>query len=284
MDIGQTTAPPGIDPKLAQCIHKAQAEVESALKGSTNTFHGYKYASADEVVLVARDALTAAGLAWIVIEQSIELMDQGGPEDRGSASWAGGAVGFLRATYAMVCIDNGAMHCFKTEVPIIPEPGKSSGWSRPLDKAVFGARTEANGYALRDALLIPREDAPDVSGRRDGSSRREDNGGGRRTPEVAPFNVGSAIEDIRKAHDLSKLAGIIQSAKFNGKNMPPEDVAQLTAAFTDRAVEVVDGFKLPVDVQKGHALLQRFRPPNEEQAARIDAALLRAKERTGRAS
>jgi hypothetical protein len=281
MDQPTTQGPPpgGIDPKLAQCIHKAQAEVRAALKTSTNTFHNYRYASADEVVTVARDALEAAGLAWLVIEERIELLPAG------SADWAGGAVALLHATYAMVCADNGAAHRFPTTFPIVPTPGKSSGWSRELDKSTAAARTEANGYALRDALLIPREDAPDVAGRRSATDRREEgNGGNRRAPEFTPFSVSGAVEDIRKAPDLSRAASVVASARTNALHLPAEDAARLQAAFTARAVEVIDGYAQGVQVQKASALLQRYRPQDEDQAARIDAALLRAKARTGQAS
>jgi hypothetical protein len=275
-DAAATAPPPrSIDPKLAQCIHKAQAEVHAALKTSTNTFHNYQYASADEVVLVARDALEAAGLAWLVIEERIELLE------KDAGAWA-----FLHVTYAMVCVENGAMHSFLTTVPIMPELGKSSGWSRPPDKALFGARTEANGYALRDALLIPRQDAPDVSGRRDGAPRGDGNGGDqRRRPAPERASIPDAVTKIGAATELTAIAAAVQGVRYSWQGaLTPEEERPLLVAFADAAVRIIGTYTSPVQVNKARDLLARCKTGDDELEQRIGAALLAAKDRTGRAS
>lgn len=148
-----------IDAALAFALVNAQRIVKAALKGSTNSFHQYKYASAEEVLIVGREALNDNGLAMVPLTEDFETID---PID----DKCGGAVAKVKCTY-LVIHESGAFYRFSTDVPVVPERGRSSGWSRPADKATFGARTEAIGYALRDLLLIPRQDAPDVSSRRD---------------------------------------------------------------------------------------------------------------------
>lgn len=146
-----------IDPVLALALVNAQREVKVALKGSTNSFHNYKYASAEEVLIVGREALNSNGLGLFPASEDFEPIQ---PID----DKCGGAVALIRCKWNVVH-ESGAVYEFSTDVPVVPERGRSSGWSRPADKAAFGARTEALGYALRDLLNIPRQDAPDVSGR-----------------------------------------------------------------------------------------------------------------------
>lgn len=143
---------------LAAALCQAQIAVLAAEKTSTNEFHGYKYASAETIIVVGRDALNAAGLTLSPTASSFEAFPTG-------ANF-GGAVGLLRSTFLLEH-QSGAKRELTSDTPVCPEQGKTSGWSRPLDKALFGARTEALGYALRDLLLIPRSDAPSVSGRGD---------------------------------------------------------------------------------------------------------------------
>lgn len=148
-----------MDPKLAAALVNAQQNVKAALKTSENSFHKYKYASAEEVLIVGREALNDNGLAMLPVNEDFQVIS---PID----DKCGGAVALVRCRYLIVH-ESGASYEFSTDVPVVPERGKTSGWSRPADKATFGARTEALGYALRDLLLIPRQDAADVSGRAD---------------------------------------------------------------------------------------------------------------------
>lgn len=145
---------------LAMALLGAQRCVKAALKTSENKFHGYKYASAEEVLIVGREALNDNDCVMLPISEDFAVIS---PID----DKCGGAIALGKMRYTIVHAPTGESHEFTTDVPVVAERGKNSGWSRPADKAMFGARTEAIGYALRDALLIPREDAPDVSGRND---------------------------------------------------------------------------------------------------------------------
>lgn len=133
-------------PELADALVRAQRAVRTAAKDSKNTFHGYRYASAEAVIEVAKVALDTAGLALAPDGHTVTCDDSGQYT--------------LHATHTLV---HASGHCFSfdTALAIVPDKG------RPLDKATLAARTEDLGYALRDLLLIPRGDAEDVSGRAD---------------------------------------------------------------------------------------------------------------------
>jgi hypothetical protein len=147
-----------MDPKLAAALISAQKEVKSALKTKEQKGHGYRYAPAEEVLIVGREALNNNDLGMRPITEDFSVIS---PID----DKCGGAVGIVRCRFE-VFHSSGASFEFSTDVPVVPTRG-NIGWARPADKSTFAARTEALGYALRDLLLIPREDAPDVSGRHD---------------------------------------------------------------------------------------------------------------------
>ena len=213
---------------LAAALVKAQSEVKSALKTSENKFHGYKYASAEEVLIGGRDALNGNGLAMIPDREDFEPRDI-------DAEKVGGAVAVVRCTY-LVIHTSGASHRFSTDVPIVPERGRSTGWSRPADKATFGARTEAIGYALRDLLLIPREDAPDVSGRGDGAPRERAPAKPAAPQQAAPANFDERIAAVNGASGLKEL----QAALVRGRQgVDPAGVARIEGAYATRIEQVL---------------------------------------------
>lgn len=150
-----------MDPKLAMALLGAHRCVKSALKTSENKFHGYRYASAEEVIIVGREALNENDCFLLPVAEDFVTIT---PID----DKCGGAIALGKMKFVVTHAPSGAQHEFTTDVPVVAERGKNSGWSRPADKAMFGARTEALGYAYRDLLSIPREDAPNVSGRADG--------------------------------------------------------------------------------------------------------------------
>lgn len=269
-----------MDPALAKALVDAQRIVSPAEKTSENTFHRYRYASSETIIEVAGVALEKCGLAMVPISLIVELLAAG------VEKVAGGAVAMLHATYALIH-QSGASWSFVTDVPIIPELGKSSGWSRPLDKALFAARTEALSYALRDALLIPREDAPDVSGRRD-RGRREEGGDGNGLPPRDDFprlTVDDACARFEKADKMTDVAQTLQLARAWMAQQPvaPSDVAleKVECSFTAAAVRILDGYKSKAQAVKAEALIGRVtegRKLREDNRRAIDEALARAKE------
>lgn len=252
-----------MDPVLAQGLLAAQRAVRVALRDATNTHHGYRYASSEEVITVGRDALSDAGLAWALVEERIEILP------KGSASETGGGVALLYIKAEIVATGNGARLALSTVVPIVPQQG------RPLDKAVFGARTEGISYCLRDALLIPRQDSPDVSGRNDGSTRQ-------RGPRPEPRDIQQVLAEIKAATEMPRLAAIVQAQRaIAGGSMSDDEADTLEAAFVARAVEILDGYNVLVQVTKAATLLKRHRPASPERAAQLDEAVSRSRKRVG---
>jgi hypothetical protein len=265
----QATPPPALtvermDAELAAALLLAQGEVEAALKLSFNNFHKYKYASAEDILAVGREALQKAGLVMIPITEDFSPLDT--IDDR-----MGGAVALVRARYR-VLHKNGAFFDFTTDVPVVPEKGKASGWSRPADKAAFGSRTEALGYALRDLLLIPREDAPDVSGRETDGPRTGP--GPAEQPPAA--NIEELLEAMREAPELSDMVKVLSRRN----QLKASELPQLEAVFAER---VEDGLAKMTRVEAlgpVEAYLARIKL-DEAPRARIAQGISLAKKRLG---
>lgn len=192
--------------EISQALAKAQAEAREVAKRSRNTQHNYNYASAEDVIATARDALACASLALIPLSTKFRLAE-GGMEANA------GAIGYLDISYRLVHGPTGQVHDIALEEPVCPTPSKNGGWARPLDKAAFAARTEGLGYMLRELLLIPRRDAVDISGRGDDDDDEPRNGRAQQQPAVRlqsddPRTVEAAeqeaIRRLRAATDKSR--------------------------------------------------------------------------------
>ena len=122
---------------LTAALLAAQRKVQAVAKDSKNAHHNYKYASAEDVLIGAREALDDAGLV---------LMQTG---------WRYKSDEVVVVTYELRHAESGEVAAFETEVPAVV------GQGRPADKALFGALTEGLAYFARGVLLIPRKDAAD---------------------------------------------------------------------------------------------------------------------------
>jgi len=162
--------------EVAQALAKAQREARAVEKRNRNDQHNYNYASAEDVIAAARDALATAELA--LAPGAFRFRRAEGTLDENA-----GAIGYLDITYLLVHAPSGKQHQISLEEAVCPTPGRMGGWARPLDKAIFAARTESLGYMLRELLLIPRRDAPDVSGRGDADERGRAPQGQRGAPQ-----------------------------------------------------------------------------------------------------
>jgi hypothetical protein len=133
------------DDNLASALARAQGVVRGVEKDRRNTFHKYKYASAENLISEGSAALSACGLALVPIKQALV---------------AAGTGADLHRQFLLMhrCGDR-----IPLEVvwPVVEEKG------RPIDKAVAIASTLSLGYLLRDLLLMPRvdeQDEPDTRG------------------------------------------------------------------------------------------------------------------------
>lgn len=239
----------GMTPELAVAIIKAQTEVRAALKTSTNSFHGYRYAGAEEVLIVGREALLNAGLAMIPGTEDFKPIDSGARGDE-----CGGACAIIRTSFKIVH-SSGAFIVFSTDVPVVAEKGNMQGWRRPADKATFAARTEALGYALRDFLLIPRKDANDVSGRRDSGGGEQQQ---QRTPE--PMTLAKALQDMTAALKFNDVVKVMQRARAA---VPKPDQPALAVAFVERADVALAGVQSHDHLAQVETVIKRLRLEGE---------------------
>lgn len=120
--------------ELYSALAKAQQSARKVEKGSTNKFHKYDYASAEDVIIASRAALAENGLAFVLTTYEV-----GG----------NGESGMLRAVYLLVHESGGSMEV-TSQTPWHVEKG------RPADKAVACAKTYDLSYTLRSLLLLPR--------------------------------------------------------------------------------------------------------------------------------
>jgi hypothetical protein len=158
---------------LYAALSKAQADMQPITKEGRSFFKlknggtvDYKYASTEQVIVIAKDALTANDLAFTRLEYS----------------W-GDPVG-NEAPASIACVwrlshKSGEFVDSKTVWPVIP------GLGRPLDKALAAALTSSLGYALRDLLVAPREDEKDAMDRRDDGNYEPSKNGTRRAVKPA---------------------------------------------------------------------------------------------------
>jgi len=186
---------------LYAALAAAQKDAEAVEKDATNTFHKYKYASAEAIIAEARAALSAHGLAVITmcVDRDREARDHVW-QGEGNDAWIV-TPRRIRAEYLLVH-SSGESMVFESTTPVIPEKG------RPEDKAEFGSRTENLGYALRDLLLLPRvqEGVVQPSGRddsRDPGPRPPASQPPRTGPQSAP--PAPKNEDAERALRLTKL-------------------------------------------------------------------------------
>lgn len=217
--------------ELSRALLKAQRIVKAALKTGKNDHHGYRYVPAEEILLVAREAIDEAGIT--VIPLASDWID-------GHGEIVGGAAGHLRARFCVIHADTAQAQICSMDVAVCPTRSSRDGWSRPLDKAEFAAMTETLGYFFRGLLLIPRKDAQDVSSRRDGGTRPR-YGRGEETPQEQtnaqpraeqpaargpaarpPLSIDGWILQISRADAIDALAGLYSAARSALARHPEE--------------------------------------------------------------
>lgn len=130
----------------------AQQCVGAVEKSSTNSHHKYKYASSEDMLAAARDALITNGL--VVVRTHYEL-DRS--MERGDASAIMDVVQHFKVIHA----ETGAFIEHKVIWPAI------AAKARPDDKAIAGALTSGLSYYMRDLLMIPRVDEQQMDKRND---------------------------------------------------------------------------------------------------------------------
>lgn len=263
-----------MDPVLAAAMIEAQQIVDVAFKTKKHEHFNFMYVPADQVAVVGREALNKVGCGLFPETEDFETIT---PID----DKCGGAVAVLRCKWKVIH-KSGAEYKFSTDVPVVPERGRNSGWSRDAAKACFGSRTEALGYAYRDLLSIPREDAPDVSG----SGGRGKPGPGteqeQRQRQDAQQNPKKSIDqylaELRSAEKFGAVIKIYQLAKRDV--VTPSELASLDGLFAEKFVLKIQSCETIADVEKDAATAARLVPEGDCQK-KVNAAIDLARVRIG---
>lgn len=198
--------------ELAAALALAISSAGAVEKDAANTFHRYRYASAEAVIAEARGALAAHGLALVPTASGVD--------------WVGGDSpphGWLARTWTLVHAGGGSMP-LQQRWPIVVERG------RPPDKAVAAADTAGLAYMLRDLLLLPRveegtgldDDSRDRPQERPRARQKpQERSQPRAEPEAPPAAPGQqeGSHHASWARDRAHFCGAVSDLGFK-----PEDV------------------------------------------------------------
>lgn len=209
-------------PKLSEALALARDRCKAAVKGNRNTHHNFDYASADEVIAVARAAMAESGIA--IIPQKHKLTVEGHDKF---------AFHSLERVFVL-SHSSGEFTVIELNWPVIP------GTGRPLDKALATALTSSLAYWLRDLLQMPRGDDTDMSARDDTKAKAAP----KPTPAPAPAEKSPAIlrNDLgRLIREVAKAKGVESDIAYANlrKYMLPKfpDLAETTSAWDDEQLK-----------------------------------------------
>lgn len=139
---------------LAAALVAAQSCAKSVEKDSTNSFHKYRYASAEAIMAEAREALNASGLATVMERWELLAPTHEGASER------------VKVYFVTMHAHSEGVLRGDVEYHVIPEKG------RPEDKATATALTYAEGYYLRGLLCLPRVDEDSDVDQRDDRDKK----------------------------------------------------------------------------------------------------------------
>lgn len=166
---------------LAAALVEAQSHAQAVAKDSTNSFHRYKYASAEAVIEEARQALAAAGLALITTGWRFE--------PHASEEFSSAPIGRVHVKYRLLHTSGESVE-FESSTPVISEKG------RPADKAEATALTYNLGYFLRGLLLLPRVDESEVVDARDDRQYTPGVRSTKAPPQNAPTEMSALAQTL----------------------------------------------------------------------------------------
>lgn len=212
---------------LYKALVAAQRAAMAVGKDAENTYHKYKYASAEAVIAEARQALNGAGLALTLLSWGRHLPVAGDhPHTR------------IEVHYRLLHEEGVALDLSASSY-VIPEKG------RPADKAEAGALTTNLSYVLRTLLLLPREDEGTSPDTRDDRNYEP----GRLSPRGAPgkpgFDLTSRLDRLAKASTPDEVKAIDAelTAAWDSLSTAEQDL------YTKERTAAVEAMSRPADVR-----------------------------------
>ena len=181
-------------------LAQARAAMTPLVKDAENSFHHYRYTSADTMIGSGSRCLAAHGLSLIVTSAEIVTQENGDKT--------------LRSVLTLTHSDGGVCTIGPCDMPICPDKG------RPIAKALCTARTVGLAYCYRDLLGIERPDSDDdIAGRDDTSfapTKRT------REPQTRTKISGpkaQAVSNVLRKPSASPLAKKLKMAMVDRLNM-----------------------------------------------------------------
>lgn len=258
--------------KLFAALVQAQKAARAVDLDGQNQHQRYRYATSENVIDEGRIALNSAGLSLWSAGYELGAVQAMAPVKgaRPVEEW----ITTVTVTYVLAH-ESGNSISFKRVWPAIVQSG------RELDKAVAGALTTGLAYAVRDLLLIPRDDDKAAMDRRDPpveekreperreSERAPDSDRRARDPEP-PLEDLPARESDRGRDELpasgkawEDLLALVKDGQSIAKYLDDSPLpleSRLALAFISRAYKAADDVafaKIGAEVRKstdlGHA-------------------------------
>lgn len=209
-------AVPAVPASLSAALLVAQGSVDRVERDAANTFHKYRYTSAEGMLGACRAAL---GVAGVCVRRSSWRIDA--------------ASAFVESTFEVSYPPTGERLVDVVSWPVVLEKG------RPLDKAVAGALTTSLSYWLRDLLLLPRqdEDEENMDKRDDRPAARPSQPQRAPSPALRDLNarIGAVASPPLPASSAAKTpAAAAPAATALQPEAPPEELTGFLHAVTVR--------------------------------------------------
>lgn len=210
---------------LFAALISAQERARAVTKDGKNTFHNYKYASAEAIIEEAKLCLNNSGLAVICLgwQMKGEVPDVAPVPGKGDKFCTPPYI--IQVHYAVVHTSGETM-VMTTESSVVPEAG------RPRDKAESAALTMGLGYFLRGLLLLAREDAENSVDQRNDTTNQQSSPVAMTEEECtkACLEFGNAISSSASLDELrANVAKDLQASR-----LPKKHKEKIMAAYAAR--------------------------------------------------
>jgi hypothetical protein len=137
---------------LLKAIHKCQIELGHINKDAENTFQGFQYTSAENMIATCREVMHRNGVVALVKANRVEPIASADTEKLN-----------VTILFHVVHMESGA----SIERPFSMVACQGKG--HPMDKAIASVMTTGWSYFLRDLFCIPRFDAEEIAARNAGT-------------------------------------------------------------------------------------------------------------------
>jgi hypothetical protein len=208
---------PLVPSSLAAALAKARDNCPDVPRNGWNSYHNYKYPTAQDIITAGRKGLKDTGLALILSAPQLDTLGNGASQ-----------VFSLKRRVALAHASGESVDLGELRWPVIPDRG------RPLDKALAAACTTSLGELYRDLLQMPAFDPAE-----DQAARNDTGEAPAAAPATAPASPPSTIDEAQQnvlAHMIRETGTDIAALC---KHYQIRTLHQLTAAKYKEVYDVL---------------------------------------------